>query len=80
MGDKRCAYCGREEKPEVGLRILDCPVCGGYVCQLCAAVLEFNEFIGESEELVQAYHGFCCRVHLPWNVIEGIKKGAEDNG
>lgn len=58
----RCAYCGREE--------------GATACPVCLALVEFCEDIGDNEVL--AYRAAVCKVHLPWNIIEGIKKNVKE--
>lgn len=83
MPDK-CAYCGREEDISKAFGLNLCPVCEALHCPMCGTLIEFAEPSGvneKGEELVKIYRSAICKVHLPWNIIEGIKKNAkeEDN-
>jgi len=77
----RCSYCGKEEgETDNGyIHLLICPICKAIACAVCLALVEFCEDIGNDE--VMTWRAAICKVHLPWNIIEGIKKGTkeEDN-
>lgn len=82
MSERICAYCGIEEDAREDLIINKCPVCEAFHCPICGAMIEFAEQCGrndEGEELVNVYRSPICKVHLPWNILEGIKRGTKEN-
>lgn len=83
---RKCAYCGLEEDPTRNLRIWDCPVCGTLFCEICGATLQFmdleekaNKSKKDEDDIpVVVWQGKVCKVHVPWNIIEGIKRRAKE--
>ena len=78
----RCAYCGKEEDVTIDILLNECPICEALHCSVCGAMIEFAEPIGvddDGEETVMVYRSPICKVHLPWNIIEGIKRRSEDD-
>jgi len=78
----RCTYCGREEGAGNGyIHLLLCPVCEAVACPICLALVEFGEASGrneEGQEMLKTWRGAICKIHIPWNIIEGIKKNAKE--
>lgn len=75
----RCTYCGREEggtDKDGFIHLLICPVCEAVACPICLCLVEFCEDIGDNN--VQVWRAAICKVHLPWNIIEGIKKNVKE--
>ena len=72
----RCAYCGREENLEENFMLHECPICRAIACPICLALIEFSEEM--KDNMVGTWRAAICKVHLPWNIIEGIKKNAKE--
>lgn len=76
----RCQYCGREEG-ETGndgyIHLFVCPICEAIACPVCLSLVEFCEDIGNNT--VQTWRAAICKVHLPWYIIEGIKKKSKED-
>jgi len=77
----KCAYCGKEEDLDIDFVLNECPICEALHCPVCGAMIEFAEPCGtnkDGEGLVRIYRSAICKVHLPWNITEGIKRNAKE--